>query len=111
MRSWDDVGKCAHSRLSTTMFASSADCHRRGSPLFWRVEPKPGKWSVGVKGEDFLVFSANTHYPVPYPEAAIGHTVLCRLATLNLEPSNHLHTVEKRRSAFLVSFFSQEAGI
>lgn len=46
-----------------------------------------------------------------YPEAAIGHTVLCRLATLNLEPSNHLHTVEKRRSAFLASFFSQEAGI
>lgn len=87
------------------MFVSSADRHRGGSPLFWRVEPKPGKWSVGVKGEDFLVFLCHHSLPIAR-RGAIGHTVLCRLATLNLEPSNHLRAVENRRSTFLVSSFS-----
>lgn len=40
------------SRTLIMEFAPSADCHRGALPLFWTVEPRPGKWSFGVKGED-----------------------------------------------------------
>lgn len=66
-------------RMSTTIFALSADCHRGGLPVFWQVKPKPAKWSVGVKRKDALVFLCY-HYPVAGRDHG-SETIFCTLAT------------------------------
>ena len=68
--------------VSTTMFALSADCHRGRLPVFWKVEPKPAKWSVGVKRKDTLVFLCY-HYPVPGGNHG-PETIFCTLANLSI---------------------------
>lgn len=95
------------SRTSITIFASSADCPRGGLPLFWTVEPRPGKWSVGVKGEDSVwIFSTAIHYRVAGGSHR-SYRALCKLAILDIEPSSRPRSVENRRSRFCSSRFSR----